>query len=132
MATAPNTSTILVADDNVGHLKVLELVLTGYDFDTVTAHNGEEAYHYLRDNTPDLIILDINMPFMDGLEVCRRAKAIERLTSVPIIIMTSLTDEKTKGKVRDAGADLLIHKPIAGRTLQGHIHDLLAARAGDD
>ena len=77
-----------------------------------------------------MIILDINMPFMDGLEVCRRAKAIERLAGVPIIIMTSLTDEKTKGKVRDAGADLLIHKPIAGRTLQGHIHDLLAARTG--
>lgn len=128
MASASNKSTILVADDNIGHLKVLELVLAGYDFDTFTAHNGEEAFHYLRDNTPDLIILDINMPFMDGLEVCRRAKSIERLAQVPIIIMTSLTDDKTKGKVVDAGADLLIHKPITGRTLQGHINDLLAPR----
>lgn len=130
MAAVPKETTILVADDNVGHLKVLELVLAAYDFDIITAHNGEEAYHYLSDNTPDIIILDINMPFMDGLEVCRRSKAIERLEQVPIIIMTSLTDEKTKQKVSDAGADLLIHKPITGKNLQGHITDLLAARAG--
>lgn len=130
MAAAPNKTTILIADDNVGHLKVLELVLAAYDFDIFTAHNGEEAFHYLRDNTPDLIILDINMPFMDGLEVCRRAKEIDRLHGVPIIIMTSLTDDKTKQKVGEAGADLLIHKPITGRNLQGHITDLLAAKAG--
>ena len=65
MAAVPNETTILVADDNVGHLKVLELVLAAYDFEIITAHNGEEAYQFLSDNTPDLIILDINMPCMD-------------------------------------------------------------------
>ncbi len=121
----PDKTTILVAEDNIGHPKVLELTLSAYDYEVVPTQDGREALAYLEEGTPDLIILDVNMPFVSGLEVCDHVKSDGRLKDVPVIIITSLTDEKTERAAKAVGADLMVHKPITGRNLRGMITDLL-------
>jgi DNA-binding response OmpR family regulator len=120
------TKTILIADDSDGHRKVLELVLSAHNYEVVAAQDGHQALTYLQNNTPDLMILDINMPYASGIEVCQRAKRLTRLKHVPVIIMTSLTDTETRNAVQDAQADLLINKPITGKNLHEMIVKLWA------
>ena len=118
--------TVLVADDDVGHLRLLELVLGAYKFDVVTVENGHDALTYLQSHTPDMMILDVNMPFMTGMDVCTRARRLTRLQHVPVIIMTALTDDETRHLAEAAGADLFLNKPLTGTDLRGAIHTLLA------
>jgi CheY-like chemotaxis protein len=124
---APNR-TVLVADDDLGHLRLLELVLSGYTFDVVGVENGHDALTYLQSHTPDLMILDVNMPYMTGLDVCARARRLTRLKHVPVIIMTALIDEDTRRRAEDVGADLFLNKPLTGTDLRGAINALLATR----
>jgi CheY-like chemotaxis protein len=119
--------TVLVADDDIGHLRMLELVLGAHKFDVVSVENGHDALTYLQSHTPDMMILDVNMPFMTGLDVCERARRLGRLKGVPIIIMTSLTDDDTRQRAQSAGANLFLSKPITGTDLRGAIGSLLAA-----
>jgi DNA-binding response OmpR family regulator len=115
---------VLVADDDLGHLKLLELVLSAHHFDVVTVENGHDALTFLQANTPDLMILDVHMPYMTGPDVCARARRLTRLRAVPIIIMTSLLDDATRLKAEAAGADLFLTKPLTGQDLNGAIRDL--------
>jgi CheY-like chemotaxis protein len=110
-------STILVADDSEGHRRVVEMLLSAHNYHVVAVGDGHEALTYLQAHTPYLAILDVNMPFMTGIEVCERVKRISRLRTLPIIIMTSLGDEATVAAARTAGADLLVHKPLAGKSV---------------
>jgi len=121
------TRTVLVADDDIGHLRMLELVLGAHHFDVVGVENGHDALTYLQSHTPDMMILDVNMPFMTGLEVCTRARRLARLKGVPVIIMTALTDDDTRQRAVEAGANLFLGKPITGTDLRGAIGSLLAA-----
>jgi len=120
--------TVLIADDDPGHLRLLELVLGAYKFDVVGVENGHDALTYLQSHTPDMMILDVNMPFMTGLDVCARARRLNRLQGVPVIIMTALNDDATRRRAEDAGADLFLNKPLTGTDLRGAINSLLAAR----
>ncbi len=120
--------TVLVADDDPGHLRLLELVLGAYKFDVISVENGHDALTYLQSHTPDMMILDVNMPFMTGLDVCARARRLSRLQGVPVIIMTALSDDATRRRAEDAGADLFLNKPLTGTDLRGAISSLLAAR----
>jgi DNA-binding response OmpR family regulator len=117
--------TVLVADDDPGHLRLLELVLGAYKFEVISVENGHDALTYLQSHTPDMMILDVNMPFMSGLDVCSRARRLSRLKSVPVIIMTALTDEATRLRADEAGADLFLSKPLTGTDLRGAIGSLL-------
>jgi len=119
--------TILVADDSTAHRRLLELILSAHNFTVVTAEDGHQALTYLQANTPDLMILDVNMPHLSGIELCKRAKHTARLSEVPVIIMTSLTDTETRNHAQAANADLLVNKPLKGKNLNGMITDLLAA-----
>ncbi len=123
---APNR-TVLVADDDPGHLRLLELVLGAYKLDVISVENGHDALTYLQSHTPDMMILDVNMPFMTGLDVCARARRLRRLQGVPVIIMTALIDDATRRRAEDAGADLFLNKPLTGTDLRGAISSLLAA-----
>ncbi len=126
MADTRGARTVLVADDDAGHLRLMELVLSAHDFTVVTVENGQDAVQYLESNTPDLMILDVHMPFMTGLDVCSQARGSTRLSRVPIIIMTSHRDDDTDRKALGAGADLLMGKPLTGQDLRGAIHNLLS------
>ncbi|MEX2541872.1 MAG: response regulator [Trueperaceae bacterium] len=119
--------TILVADDSVGHLRVVEMLLSAHNYDVVAVADGHEALTYLHANTPHIAILDVNMPFMTGIDLCGRVKRIARLRALPVIIMTSLVDDATIAGAEAAGADLLIHKPLAGQSVPQMIKEASAA-----
>jgi len=105
-----NTKRILVVDDEPQILRALRKSLTVNQFDVRTAADGESAMDLFRDWSPDLIITDLSMPLMNGLELCR---AIRRLSEVPIIVLSVKGEEKTKIEALDIGADDYITKPFS-------------------
>lgn len=105
-----NTKRILVVDDEPQILRALRKSLTVNQFDVRTAADGESALDLFRDWSPDLIITDLSMPLMNGLELCR---AIRRLSEVPIIVLSVKGEEKTKIEALDIGADDYITKPFS-------------------
>ncbi len=119
---------ILVADDIEGQRLVLDMLLgsDGHSVDSVA--DGREALDYLKTHTPDLVILDVAMPFISGIDICHRMKRIPRLKDVPVIILTALKDESTLAMARDAKADVIVVKPLEGKDFRATVRDLLAAR----
>jgi len=118
-------ATILVAEDLAGQRMVLDMLLTveGYDVELVT--DGLEALAYLKENTPDLAILDVRMPNLDGLEVCARMKRVSRLKDVPVMILTAHRDPATLESARLAGADAVVIKPLEGKDFRSEVKRLL-------
>lgn len=100
---------ILVIDDEFQITRVLKRSLGAHRYDVRTASDGESGLDLFRDFHPDLVITDLSMPEMSGIEVCR---AIRRLSSVPIIILSVRGEEQTKVEALDAGADDYITKPF--------------------
>ena len=119
------TPTILIADDENGQRVVLDMLLTLDGYNVVAKEDGRETLEYLQDNTPDLIILDINMPQVDGVEVCNRIKRIRRFKDTPVIILTALKDKRILTEARLAKADRVIQKPLEGKDFRELIKDLL-------
>ena len=103
---------ILVADDNPDNLKVLSGMLKELDFKIRIATNGEEALASLERKSADLVLLDIHMPKMDGYEACRRIKSDPSLKDIPVIFMSSLSEEFNKVKGFELGAVDYITKPL--------------------
>ena len=103
---------ILVVDDATANLQLLTNLLTAQGYTVYPASDGELALEFVRSTLPDLILLDIRMPGMDGYEVCRRLKADERTRSIPIIFISILEDEGEKVKGFQAGAVDYITKPF--------------------
>jgi len=100
---------ILVVDDESQILRVLRMSLKAHRFDVRTAADGEAAIDLFNDWSPDLIITDLSMPLMNGLELCRE---IRKLSATPIIVLSVKGEEKTKVEALDAGADDYITKPF--------------------
>ncbi len=119
---------ILIADDSDSIRSLLEMILTAELHEVTQVPDGREALLYLKDHTPDLIILDITMPFIDGLEVCSRIKRISRFKATPVILLTAHTDEDTKKKADLVGADVLVHKPLSGKNFRTTILEMLEKR----
>ena len=103
---------ILVADDDPDILKFIEVNLTLEGFDLILAHDGEEALHLAIDERPDLVLLDVMMPKMDGFEVCRRLRADSRTANLSIIMLTAKSMSADKVVGLTAGADDYIIKPF--------------------
>jgi len=116
-----------VADDAEGQRVVLEMLLSldGYAVDTVG--DGRAALEYLRTTTPSLAILDVNMPFISGIDVCDRMKRIPRLKNVPVVLLTVLKDERTQAMARLAHADAFIVKPLEGKDFRSTVRELLGS-----
>jgi len=104
--------TVLVVDDDTTNLLVVEKMLTSQGFEVEKAASGQEAIDCVRKKLPDVILLDVMMPGMDGFEVCRRLKTSEETRLVPIIIVTALREREDKIKGIEAGCDDFISKPI--------------------
>lgn len=117
--------TILVADDIEGQRLVLDMLLSSDGHDVVTVEDGREALAYLKDHTPDLVILDVAMPFISGIDVCHRIKRVPRLKDVPVIILTVLTDERTRDMAFFAKADAVVTKPLEGKDFRATVRELL-------
>jgi DNA-binding response OmpR family regulator len=100
---------ILIVDDNRDILDLVQRVLLAEGHEVITARNGVEALQRKAEHTPDLIVLDINLPFLDGWEVCRQIKARR---SVPIIILSVRAEAVDLERSRAAGADDHVLKPF--------------------
>lgn len=124
MAEGPHT--ILVADDQDGQRVVLDMLLSLEGYQLEMAADGREALEYLKDHTPDLAILDIDMPFVTGIEICDRMRRVPRLRPVPVIILTGLRDESSLTMARLVQADRVIMKPLEGKNFRELVRELIA------
>ncbi len=122
------TAQILVVDDNPTNLKLASNVLEMAGYSTIKAADAEEAQKILQQTTPDLILMDIALPGMDGLTLTRKLKADERLQHVPVIALTAFAMKGDDQKALDAGCSGYITKPIDTRKLAQRVSDFLKAR----
>ena len=105
--------TVLVVDDEEDLLSLLEYNLEQEGFDVLLARDGVEAIEQTREHEPDLIILDVMMPKMDGIEVCERLRKDAHLRTIPIMMLTARTEEEDKVEGLDVGADIYLGKPVS-------------------
>ena len=121
---------ILVVDDEPQILRVLRTSLTGNGYEVRTADDGHSGLRVAREWQPDLVITDISMPNMDGIELCRTLRSE---TTLPIIVLSVKGEEKTKVEALDAGADDYVTKPIGMDELLARVRRNLArTRSKDD
>lgn len=113
---------ILIADDEASIRRILETRLSMIGYDIVTAADGEEAVAVFNKENPDLVVLDVMMPKMDGYGVCRE---IRRTSDVPIIILTALGDVSERITGLELGADDYVVKPFSPKELEARVKSVL-------
>jgi adenylate cyclase len=123
---------ILIADDNPMNLDILRARLAIHGYELLAATDGKEALAVARERQPDLILLDIMMPKMDGVEVCRHLKADPSLPFVPIIMVTAKADSKDIVAGLEAGADEYLTKPVDQAALVARVKSMLRIKALHD
>jgi two-component system, cell cycle response regulator DivK len=120
------TETILIVDDNAANLKLARVLLQGEGYTVRTAGDAEEALLLLQSFTPRLILMDIQLPGMDGLELTRRLKADVATRDIVILALTAYAMKGDEEKTRAAGCDGYVAKPIDIDSLPGVIAEHLA------
>ncbi len=125
-APAPERRRILVVDDEPQITRVLRTTLSSHGYTIRTAGDGDEALEVMREWMPDLVIPDLAMPNMEGLELCRR---IREKSAVPIVVLSVRGEERTKIEALEAGADDYVTKPFGPNELLARVRAMLR-RAG--
>lgn len=123
--TREGQSVILVVDDEPDNFEVIEILLFKEKYQLIYAAYGREALDYLQENRVDVILLDVMMPELDGLEVCRLIKGNPDLCHIPIIMVTSLTSKEDLARCLEIGADDFIGKPVNGVELRARVRSML-------
>lgn len=130
--TAPHdtemSSTILIVDDDATNVAVLESILESAGYALLVARSGTEALDVLSRATPDLILLDLIMPGMDGFEVCRQVKSAPQTCDIPVIVLTALDEADDYTRAIDCGADDFMHKPCTFAVLLARVRGYLRTR----
>jgi two-component sensor histidine kinase/CheY-like chemotaxis protein len=126
---ALGTGRILVVDDDARNLKLLDAILTAEGHSPIGVQNGEEALRVAREMKPDLILLDIMMPGVDGYEILTELKNAPETMDIPIVMVTSLHDQESRVRALDMGADDFITKPISKPELVARVRSLLKVKA---
>lgn len=103
---------ILVVDDEVDLVETVRFSIELEGYDVLVAYNGEEGLNQARKENPDLILLDLMLPKLDGYKVCRLLKFDERYKNIPILMLTAKTQDKDKAIGMETGADEYITKPF--------------------
>src|SRR6516225_10353421 len=116
---------ILVVEDQADNRQIIRDMLAPADYEITEAENGEEALVAVAKDRPDLILMDIQLPVMDGYEVTRRIKADPSLSSIPVIAVTSYALSGDEEKARAAGCDDFVPKPFSPRQLLAKIRQYL-------
>jgi len=119
------TAQILVVDDVPANVKLLEAKLANEYYDVISAKDGFEAIAKTKEHKPDLILLDVMMPGMDGFEVCQKLKADNEVSHIPIVMVTALSEKSDRLKGLDAGADDFLTKPINDMALFARVKSLI-------
>ena len=122
MRTPPR---ILIVDDNPTNVKVLQTRLVADGYEVITAADGEEGLATARQHVPDLILLDVMMPKLDGFEVCRRLRADSAFPFTPIIMVTAMADSKDVIAGLEAGGDEYLTKPVDHAALAARVRSML-------
>ncbi len=122
--------TVMVVDDSVTVRKVTSRIIERQGWDVMLAKDGVDAVSQLQDSYPDVVLLDIEMPKMDGFEVLRTVRRDERLKELPIIIITSRTGEKHKQQAKELGVNEYLGKPFQEEVLLSTIEEVLANAKG--
>lgn len=128
----PKQATVLVVDDDESNLKLLQAILAAEGHIVRSAASGEEALVSVADQAPDLILLDVMMPDIDGFEVTRQLKADSRTRSIPIVLITALEDRESRLKGLDAGAAEFLSKPVERAELLIRVRSLLRVKGYQD
>jgi chemosensory pili system protein ChpA (sensor histidine kinase/response regulator) len=117
---------VMVVDDSLTVRRITSRLLAREGFDVLTAKDGIEALELLDAETPDVILLDIEMPRMDGFEFTRTIKGNPERSRIPIVMITSRTAEKHRSRAKDLGVDLYLGKPFQEEELLKHLREMLA------
>ncbi|MGJ8662485.1 MAG: hybrid sensor histidine kinase/response regulator, partial [Marinicella sp.] len=117
--------TVMVVDDSITMRRAGERMLARNDFEVMTAKDGLDALNKLQEQKPDLMLLDIEMPRMDGFELATNMKASEKFKDIPIIMITSRTGQKHKDRAKEIGVERYLGKPYQEIELLDNIKDLL-------
>ena len=126
-----NNHDVLVVDDEEDLLELIRYNLHEEGYRVRCAMNGDEALRSVRENIPDLIVLDLMLPMIDGLEVCRRLKSDTETSSVPIIMLTARSEERDMIEGLERGADDYVTKPFSPQVLLARIKAVLRRKLAE-
>ena len=116
---------ILIVDDEIDLVETIKFRLEAAGYDVVTAYDGQEALKKVRNEKPDLILLDVMMPSVDGYQVCRMLKFDDKYRDIPIIMLTARGQDKDRATGEEVGADAYIAKPFDSKILMAKIEEWL-------
>ena len=122
----------MVVDDTPANVRMLEARLAREGYEVIVAHDGEQALAAAREAQPDLILLDIMMPKIDGIEVCRRLKSDPAFPFTPVIMVTALSDSKDVVAGLEAGGDDYLAKPVDQQALSARVKSMLRIKSLHD
>ena len=120
-----NRYKILIVDDESFGRQLLEAVLLGENYDLLFAEDGQKAINCIHEFLPDLVLLDVMMPEMDGFEVCQKIRSIDQMKNLPVILITALDDSDSIRKGQKVGASDYISKPFDPAKVLNKVKNLL-------
>ena len=120
--------TVLIIEDDDSNRRILEVTIRGLGFQVVTAMNGEEGYQLATQKKPDLIIMDVMMPKMSGLDTLRQLRMDAHLAETPVLVVSAKAAETDRQNAFDAGATDFITKPFRVKTVQEAIEKYLPTK----